>query len=239
MVIWEQVIGERSTLVFPRDEVVELDGVVLEGSVDVTPMEGKKATTVGGPWSAFRAPGGGVTLSGTGGRGARAALVVVLADPAAKGAGLAAHLDRRDKPGAPASWAWKVRRRPVVTLSFESRDDLVWGGGAYHARIGWEGQDHPAAALDLLRFSTDAGVAEHVHDHEWESLAVLEGDGELVRGPADREERIPLRSGSIVTVPAGERHAYRPSGAAPLLAVQVYAPPGPEQRFKALAGKAP
>src|SRR6185312_8128705 len=89
MVIWEEIIGERSTLVFPRDEVVELEGVVLEGSVDVTPMEGKKATTVGGPWSAFRAPGGGVTLGGTGGTAARVALVVVLADPAAKGAGLA------------------------------------------------------------------------------------------------------------------------------------------------------
>lgn len=212
--------------------------MVLDGSVDLTPMEAQKATTVGGRWSAFRAPGGGVTLGGTGGTAARVALVVVVADPKAAGAGLAAHLNRRDKPGAPPGWAWKVRRKPVGTFSFESRGDLAWGGGAYHARIGWKAEDKPAAALDLLRFSKDAAVAEHAHEHEWEILAVLEGDGELVRGPADKEERVPVHAGTLVTVAAGVRHAFRPSGAAPLFAVQVYAPPGPEQRYRKLAGKA-
>jgi mannose-6-phosphate isomerase-like protein (cupin superfamily) len=93
--------------------------------------------------------------------------------------------------------------------------------------------------VDLQLFSKDAGLAEHVHEHEWEALALLDGEGALVRGAAPAEERIEARAGSIVTIPAGVRHAWKPSGKAPLVAVQVYAPPGPEQRFKKLAGKAP
>jgi mannose-6-phosphate isomerase-like protein (cupin superfamily) len=236
VVIWEQVIGERATVVFPRDEGVELSGVVLDGSLDLTPLEAPNARTVGGRWSGFRAPGGGVTLGGTGGKAARLALVVAVADGSAS---LGAHLDQRDRPGAPPSWSWTVRRKPVETFSFEGRADLAWGGGAYHARLAWEGGDSPAAAIDLLRFSSDAPVAEHVHEHAWESLAVLEGDGALVRSPAAGEERVAVRPGTIVTIPAGVRHAWKPSGKAAFLALQVYAPPGPEQRFRELSGHAP
>ena len=218
--------------------------MVLDGSLDLTPMEVPKARTVGGRWAGFRAPGGGVTLGGTGGKAVRVALVVAIAEaPApqgkARGAGLGAHLDRRDRHGAPAGWAWKVRRKPVETFSFEARPDLGWGGGAYHARIGWEADDHPAVVIDLLRFSRDAAIAEHVHERSWESLAVLEGDGAIVRGPTSAEERVEVRAGTIVTIPAGARHAWKPSGKAPLFAIQAYAPPGPEERFKKLAGKAP
>jgi mannose-6-phosphate isomerase-like protein (cupin superfamily) len=233
IVIWEQAIGERATVVFPRDEVVELHGVVLDGSLDLTPMEAPNARTVGGRWAAFRAPGGGVTLGGTGGKAARVALVV------AAGSALGAHLDQRDRPGAPPSWAWKTRKKPVDTFSFAERPDLAWGAGAYHARIGWEGDEKPAAVIDVLLFSKDAGVAEHVHEHEWEALALLDGDGALVRGTGPAEERLEAHAGSIVTIPAGVRHTWKPSGKAPLLALQVYAPPGPEQRFRKLAGKAP
>ena len=58
MVVWEQVIGERSTLVFPRDEVVELEGVVLEGSVDAHAHggpEGEDGRRAAGRASARRA----------------------------------------------------------------------------------------------------------------------------------------------------------------------------------------
>ena len=33
----------------------------------------------------------------------------------------------------------------------------------------------------------------------------------------------------------GVPHAYRPAGTSPLVSVQLFLPPGPEQRFKKLA----
>ena len=237
MVLWEEAVAERAALAFPRDEAVELMGVVLDGSLDLTAMEGApQVTTVGGRWTAFRAPGGGVTLNGTGNKAVRVALVVAVADP---GVSLGAHLEQRDRPGAPPSWSWNVRKKRIETVSFADRPDLVWAGGASHARIGWESADHPAAVIDLLRFSAGAGVAEHDHPHEWEALAVIEGDGALVRRPPSGEQRVEVRPGALVTIPAGIRHAFQPSGKAPFFAVQVYAPPGPEQRFKKLASPPP
>jgi mannose-6-phosphate isomerase-like protein (cupin superfamily) len=248
LVVWEQAIGERAAVVFPRDEAVEVMGVVLDGTLDLTPMEAPTARTVGGRWAGFRAPGGGVTLGGTGGKAARVALVIAVTEA---GVGLGAHLDRRDRPGAPPSWSWKVRRKRVDTFSFTDRPDVSWGGGAYHARIGWEaskyrlgegGQgrnvdDQPAAVVDLLHFSADADLAEHGHEQSWETLVVLEGDGAVTRKGASGDERTPARPGSIFTFPRAARHAWKPSGKAPFLAIQVLAPPGPEQRFKKLAGK--
>jgi mannose-6-phosphate isomerase-like protein (cupin superfamily) len=102
-----------------------------------------------------------------------------------------------------------------------------------------EGSEKPAAVVDLLLFSKDAGVADHVHEHEWEALALLDGEGTLVRAAAPAEERVEAHAGSIVTIPAGVCHVWKPAGKTPLFALQVYAPPGPEQRFKKLAGKAP
>ncbi len=239
VVVWEHAVGERATLVFPRDEAIEIAGVVLDGSLDLTPLEKPNAKTVGGRWAAFRAPGGGVTLGGTGGKAVRVAIVAAVAEP---GTSLGAHVDRRDGPNAPPSWAWKVRKKGIEVLSFTDRADLAWGGGAYHARVGWDGEgkgDRPAFVIDLIRFGSDAGVAEHTHAREWECLALLDGDGALVRRPASGEERVEARAGSIVTIPAGVEHAWKPSGKAPLFAIQVYTPPGPEKRFEKLAGKAP
>jgi mannose-6-phosphate isomerase-like protein (cupin superfamily) len=237
MVVWEEAIAERASLTFPRDEPVELMGVVLDGSLDLTAMEAApQSTTVGGRWTAFRAPGGGVTLNGTGGKAVRVALVVAVSDP---GVSLGAHLEQRDRPGAPPAWSWNVRKKRIETVAFADRADLAWAGGSSHARIGWEGGDHPAAVIDLLRFSAGAGVAEHDHAHAWETLAVLEGDGTLVRRPASGEQRVEIRPGALVTIPAGVRHAFLPSGKAPFFAIQVYAPPGPEQRFKKLASPGP
>ncbi len=97
--------------------------------------------------------------------------------------------------------------------------------------------------IDVLRFSADAGIAEHAHENAWESVAVLEGEGAWIRkgeaaGEASGERRVEARAGTLVTFPTNARHAWRPSGKAPLLAIQVYAPPGPEQRYQKLAGKA-
>lgn len=237
MVLWEQVISERSSVAFPRDEAVELDGVVLDGILDLTAMEAApKSISVGGRWAGFRAPGGGVTLTGNGGKPVRVVLVVAVAHA---GGALSAHIDQRDRPGAPPSWVWKTRPKPIQTVSFAGRPDLAWGNGAYHARIGWESNDRPAVVVDLLRMSADAATPEHDHQHEWESLALLEGDGTLLRRAGGAEQRVQMKAGAVATVPAGVKHAWKPSGEGDFFAIQVFAPPGPEQRYKKLAAKAP
>ena len=103
--------------------------------------------------------------------------------------------------------------------------------------------------VNLLRFSRDAAVFEHVHEKERECLAIFEGDGELSLklppgtgtasdGSAGHSPMgVPVQPGTVVCIPSGMKHAWKPSGKAPLFAIQVYAPPGPEQRFKLLAGK--
>src|SRR5262249_20862281 len=151
-----------------------------------------------------------------------------------QGQSLAAHVDRRDKPGAPG--AWKVRKKRIDTVSFADLPDLAWGGGAFHARIGWEASryrlgggggstgaevdDQPAAVLDLVKFSADGAIAEHAHDHEWESIALFEGEGTLVEKAPTGEVRIEAHPGTLMTIPAGVRHAWKPSGKAPLVAIQ-------------------
>ena len=39
----------------------------------------------------------------------------------------------------------------------------------------------------------------------------------------------------VVTVPPGAKHAWKPDPGSRLVAVQLYSPPGPEQRFVGLA----
>jgi mannose-6-phosphate isomerase-like protein (cupin superfamily) len=84
-------------------------------------------------------------------------------------------------------------------------------------------------------------VAEHDHDAQWEVLLAIRAKGTLeVRAPgkpgeADAVQSLEVGAGTIVTMPAGVRHAWKPDGTEPLLALQLYVPPGPEQRFKKLA----
>jgi quercetin dioxygenase-like cupin family protein len=124
----------------------------------------------------------------------------------------------------------------------------------------------PGMMLNMLRFSKDARWAAHVHEKSQECLAVLEGDGELslTLGPAEEgavagagavavavagggagagaaanEKRLALEPGMVVCIPEGMWHAWKPSGQAAFLALQVFSPPGPEQGFKSLAAKGP
>jgi mannose-6-phosphate isomerase-like protein (cupin superfamily) len=83
--------------------------------------------------------------------------------------------------------------------------------------------------------SKDAPVAEHVHDKEVECLAILRGDGDLILAG----EPHPLGPGKVTCIPAGAKHAWKPKGTAPLVAIQLYSPAGPEQRFKKLAAPKP
>src|SRR5262249_14900617 len=108
--------------------------------------------------------------------------------------------------------------------------DLVFAGGKMHARLDVESSLSPLAYFG--RLDGTAPVAEHVHDGAWEILCPFEGAGIFTLAGA--EARLGLRQ--IVMVPPGTKHAWKPDDGVKLVAFQMYTPPGPEQRFKKLAG---
>jgi len=84
------------------------------------------------------------------------------------------------------------------------------------------------AALSAAVIDIDAGavVPKHVHDASTELLYVLAGGGTMV---VDGVE-LTVTEHSVVQVPAGVEHSFTATAAT--RALQFYAPPGPEQRFK-------
>jgi mannose-6-phosphate isomerase-like protein (cupin superfamily) len=83
--------------------------------------------------------------------------------------------------------------------------------------------------------SADGAVAPHVHEKEWEHMAILRGEGDFIQGVGDGEQTLHASDGTLFSVPPGTRHRWQPAGSRPFLGIQVYTPPGPEQRFKKLA----
>ena len=99
-----------------------------------------------------------------------------------------------------------------------------------HAHLDLEKEISPEVYVGRLEGS--APVAEHDHASSWEVLCALEGSGTFTL------DGIPshIVGPTIVAVPPGRKHSWQPDPGTKLVAVQVYAPPGPEQRFKVLAG---
>lgn len=229
--VWSHDLPDKgSSITFPRHSGVDLYGVVLRGKVRVKPLEPGARTADLAPWGAFRAPGAGVAVVAEGGA---ARLVLAVAGDGAPIAETAALLKERKTL---KQVAWRARPAPIETTDLRAAADLAWGKGAMHARLGFEGG---RASFGILLASKDAPVPPHLHDTSWEILAPLWADGTARRAsaPGAQEEmtEMPVTDGAVVAMPKGTLHAWVPGGKKPLLAVQMYLPPGPEQRFKKLA----
>jgi mannose-6-phosphate isomerase-like protein (cupin superfamily) len=106
---------------------------------------------------------------------------------------------------------------------------LTWAAGKMRAHLDVEGE---AAQLAYLgRLDGSAPVAEHVHESSWEVLCAVDAAGTFTL--AGKEERLAPRQ--IVVVPPNTKHSWRPDAGSSLVALQMYAPAGPEQRFRKLA----
>lgn len=107
--------------------------------------------------------------------------------------------------------------------------ELTWAGGKMHAHLDLEREASPLAYVGRLRGS--APVAEHTHPTAWEILCAVDARGAFTLNG------VPGRLGprEVVVVPPNARHAWQPDPGSELVAIQLYAPPGPEQRFRALA----
>lgn len=94
-----------------------------------------------------------------------------------------------------------------------------------------EGHGAENAALSVLEGSPTVSVPTHTHDGSAEILLVDEGHGTLVLG----EREIEVRAGARLYIPEGVPHSYTSDGTSRLRAIQLYAPAGPEQRFRPAA----
>jgi putative monooxygenase len=81
-------------------------------------------------------------------------------------------------------------------------------------------------AASILTLPAGAAVPAHVHAKETEALFVLEGASTLTIGTT----QIAVTSTSAIQIPPNTKHAA--SVTATMRALQIYTPPGPEQRFK-------
>jgi len=123
----------------------------------------------------------------------------------------------RDKPTA-----------QLTRIAADTKAPLVFAKGAMRATLDTEGLSSSAY---MGRLDGTAPVAEHVHEGSWEILVAEEAAGAFtVNGVAQR-----LGPKQVVLIPPGTKHSWQPDVGTALKGVQFYAPPGPEQRFKALA----
>ena len=84
------------------------------------------------------------------------------------------------------------------------------------------------ASMSRITAFPGAAIPEHAHEGSDELLLIEEGSGEMTLGA----ERITVGPGQAIRIPKGVKHSFKHTGKGPLRATQVYAPPGPEQRFK-------
>jgi mannose-6-phosphate isomerase-like protein (cupin superfamily) len=81
----------------------------------------------------------------------------------------------------------------------------------------------------MAHFELDAGrvsraVAHHSVEEIWH---ILRGRGQMWRRQADRQETVPLRPGTCISIPPGTHFQFQAASDGPLAAVGVTMPPWP------------
>ena len=139
-----------------------------------------------------------------------------LSDPGPTGCG---HEDARE-----------ARVRPLRATSVRTTPPLPALGGKLRVRIllDEEGAGARHGGLSVLEGDADVVVPSHRHPESAEILLIESGSGVMRVG----ERLIRVRPGAALYVPPGVLHSLEGDGGAPLRAIQVYTPSGPEQRFR-------
>jgi quercetin dioxygenase-like cupin family protein len=196
--------------------------VCLRGEIDVRDTlspPGSPALPVHlSPWLALRASSVGVELSCEAGE-CRAMFALI-----------APHSTLQSALRSPPTTA--PRATPLEVRAFQDAAAAPSNHGKNHARVLFGGDaTKPPAPFSLTLLQTDgpARIAPHTHGASWESLLVLEAEGDLeLRGRS-----YPITGGESLHIAPGVRHAYVARGQTRFVALQLYTPAGPEQRFLA------
>jgi len=144
-----------------------------------------------------------------------------------KGAGLFVEARTKSAPCAVRDRDRPAQAKTVVRA--KAAPKLAFAGGKMSARLDVDAKTSPDVYLGRLEGS--AGVPEHDHASSWEILAAVDAAGTFTLGGEEHH----LGPKQVVVVPPGTKHSWKPDTGSKLVAVQMYAPPGPEQRFVALA----
>jgi quercetin dioxygenase-like cupin family protein len=147
----------------------------------------------------------------------------------------------RDPKDAQARAEFEVIRDPgkakaptgtgqLVVKSLGDVKALPAFGGKASARILLEPQDtgSPTLALDVIEFAPGFEVPRHQHAGSEEVLYVSSGGGTLIVG----SESYPFAAEDALHIPADQPHGAKFGREDKNLAIQIYAPAGPEQRFR-------
>ena len=124
------------------------------------------------------------------------------------------------------------KKKPALSktvVRVASTPEVTWARGAMHARL--QVGEKEKSLFYLGRLEGTSPVGEHVHKGTWEILAAVDAAGTFVLD--GKESRLGPRQ--VAVVPPDTKHEWRPDPGSKLVAVQLYSPPGPEQRFLALA----
>jgi len=109
--------------------------------------------------------------------------------------------------------------------------EVRWAAGKMVAHLDVEKDNAPFAYVGRLEGT--AAVAEHTHDTSWEVLCAIEASGTFTLDGKPQH----LAGKTCVSIPPKTKHAWAPDAGSKLVAVQLYSPAGPEQRFRALAAQ--
>jgi putative monooxygenase len=117
------------------------------------------------------------------------------------------------------------------TIDLEHVPQREVAGGDLRVKVAMDTANtgDPGAAVSLMEIAEGATVPLHRHPAAEEILFLVEGGGRLW-GLAGERKATEVGSGWLLRFPAGTAHAYRATS--DNLAIQIYAPAGPEQRFE-------
>jgi quercetin dioxygenase-like cupin family protein len=124
-------------------------------------------------------------------------------------------------------------RGRLVVRSADEVKPLPIPGGKGNVRILFDEKNTgtPALSVDFIEFAPGAEVARHEHAGTTELLYILDGGGTLTVG----NESHRFGAAEVLHIPAGQPHSARFTSNEKTVAIQIYAPAGPEQRFRGAA----
>jgi quercetin dioxygenase-like cupin family protein len=99
-----------------------------------------------------------------------------------------------------------------------------------------QSSDSTDVSLSIVELEPRTEVPRHTHEGSAEILYILQGSGEMHIG----SEKLPFAADQAIHVPENQPHGLKVKGSDKTIALQIFAPAGPEQRWKgAPAPRAP